>query len=555
MGVAGRRIVGNVRRLSNTGVLFAAGAWMFAWLPSLLPGGTVLQGISLGLLAAVGYGVGAGLAALARLVRRAGSQPTSAGPASLASAAAPAEAAEAQSTDLTADADAGGRAKPSRKSRLGPGEMVALVAVVFALVSGAWLVKGVNWQADQVGAQGLSVSWLMATVIGLATFALLLAVARGLRRLSGFLAAKYRTWTPAAVAGLAAGLTTAAVVVGIGAASYAALQIAFNRIDANTAGQSAPTATNRSGSPASLIPFASLGREGRSFVTQGSNPDTTRIFAGLESAPSAQARADLAVADLLRAGGESAPVWVGITTTGNGFIDPAAAQAAEDATGGAAALVAIQYSTLPSWLSFLTDQSSAQEAGVALYEALSEARDALPVEQRPQLILYGESLGAFGSAAPFRGMTPAQIAERVDGALWVGPPAATQPVSGWTASGVPPIWQPIVDAGRQVRYAASLPATTEPPGDGPWVSPRIMVLQNPTDPVVWFTPTLAWRPAEWLQEPRGPGVQEGTRWLPILMFLQVALDLPQAVGMPSGYGHDYTEALPEAWRQVLTQST
>ena len=55
-----------------------------------------------------------------------------------------------------------------------------------------------------------------------------------------------------------------------------------------------------------------------------------------------------------------------------------AAQAAEDAAGGRAALVAIQYSTLPSWLSFLVDQEAAKSAGVALYDALAAARDALP---------------------------------------------------------------------------------------------------------------------------------------------------------------------------------
>ena len=526
-----------MRRLSNTGVVFAAGAWMFAWLPSLLPGGTVLHGVSLGVLAAVGYAVGTTLEALVRLARRGTAGEKQAN----AAVEAPANTPQPRAV--------------KRHRRLSIGGAVAVAAAVFALVSGAWLVNGVNAQAQQVGAQGLSVGWVLATVVGVATFAVLLAAARGLRRLTQAFTAKFSRRAPATLAKPAAVVSTVVIVVGALAASYGALQIAFNRIDSNTAGQSAPAAATRSGSPASLIPFDTLGRQGRAFVTEGSDEETTRIFAGLESAPSPQARAELAVDDLLRAGGAQAPVWVGVTTTGNGFIDPAAAQAAEDATDGAAALVAIQYSTLPSWVSFLVDQNSAREAGVALYEAMSAARAALPEDQRPRLILYGESLGAFGSAAPFQGMTPEQITERVDGALWVGPPAATEPVSGWTAEGVPPIWQPIVDAGRWVRYAASPPATAEPPGDGQWLSPRILVLQNPTDPVVWFSPNLVWRPAAWLQNPRGPGVQEGTRWAPVLFFLQVGLDLPQAVGMPSGVGHDYTDALPEAWRQVLAQDS
>ena len=541
-----------MRRLSNTGVVFAAGAWMFAWLPSLLPGGTVLHGVSLGLLAAVGYAVGATLEALVRAVRPNGARDSEAtrgdsgGPG--ANSGATGGSSEAPGSNAAGAGEEGQRSS----RRVGFGGAVAAAAALVALASGAWLVNGVNAQAAQLGAEGLSVNWVLATVVGVATFAVLLGVARGLRRLTRGFAAKFGTRAPAALAAPAAVVSTAAVVVGAVALGYGALQLAFNRIDANTAGQSSPAAATRSGSPASLIPFDTLGREGRAFVTQGNSQSTTRIFAGLESAPDPQARAELAVADLLRAGGAQAPVWVGVTTTGNGFIDPAAAQAAEDATGGAAALVAIQYSTLPSWLSFLVDQNAAQEAGSALHEAMSDAREALPEAQRPQLILYGESLGAFGSAAPFRGMSPAQVAERVDGVLWVGPPAATEPVSGWTTGGVPPVWQPIVDAGRWVRYAASPPAVAEPPGDVEWGSPRILVLQNPTDPVVWFSPTLAWRPAAWLQAPRGPGVQEGTRWAPVLLFLQVGLDLPQAVGMPSGVGHDYSTALPEAWQQVLT---
>ena len=39
---------------------------------------------------------------------------------------------------------------------------------------------------------------------------------------------------------------------------------------------------------------------------------------------------------------------------------------------------------------------------------------------------------------------------------------------------------------------------------------------------------------------------------PAIFFLQVALDLPQAVNYPSGYGHNYADALPAAWQQILT---
>ena len=68
----------------------------------------------------------------------------------------------------------------------------------------------------------------------------------------------------------------------------------------------------RSGSPASLVPWETLGKEGRRFVAAGRDPaqlgaaagrpacEPVRAYVGLESAPDPQARADLAVAELDR---------------------------------------------------------------------------------------------------------------------------------------------------------------------------------------------------------------------------------------------------------------
>jgi uncharacterized membrane protein len=386
-------------------------------------------------------------------------------------------------------------------------------------------------------------------------------LARGLRRLTAAISAKIMRAVSPRMPGsratlLAPALTvtaTTALCVGVVAGALALTAEAFDRLDASTADQQPPTSTTRSGGPGSLVAWDSLGREGRAFVAGGQNAATIRAFAGLGSAPSADQRARLAVADMRRAGGDSADVWIGITTTGNGFVDPVAAQTAEDVSGGRASLVAIQYSTLPSWLAFLTNQGQAAQAGTAIYQALAEARDSLPPERRPRLVLYGESLGAYGSPAPFAGMDPADVARAIDGALWVGPPAATNPIAAWTAAGAPPEWQPVLSDGQPARYAATEQSTVSPPPtSSPWPSPRILVLQNPTDPVVWFSPTIVWRNPEWLDAPRGPGVQPNTRWVPVLFFTQVALDLPQAVGFPSGYGHNYADALPAAWRHILS---
>ena len=86
-----------------------------------------------------------------------------------------------------------------------------------------------------------------------------------------------------------------------------------------------------------------------------------RIYAGLASAPDAES---LAVRDLQRAGGFGRKNLLVVTTTGSGWVDPALSDSFEYLSGGDAATVAIQYSYLPSWISYLVDQSKARDAGI-----------------------------------------------------------------------------------------------------------------------------------------------------------------------------------------------
>ena len=208
---------------------------------------------------------------------------------------------------------------------------------------------------------------------------------------------------------------------------------AFSVKDGGTeAGAVRPAAPERSGSPASLVPWEDLGLQGRNFVGTGPTPaqlqdfsgrpalEPIRVYTGLASAQSAGDRAALAVRDLQRAGGFDRKVLVVVTTTGTGWVDPAASDSLEYEWGGDTAMVAMQYSYLPSWLSFLVDQARARDAGRALFDAVYGAWAQLPLDRRPQLYVFGESLGTFGGEAAFSGL--ADIQNRTDGVLWAGPP-------------------------------------------------------------------------------------------------------------------------------------
>src|SRR4030095_7932846 len=131
----------------------------------------------------------------------------------------------------------------------------------------------------------------------------------------------------------------------------------------------------RSGGPGSLVSWASLGNQGRTFVAGGPSMDELRqfggtgaahpirVYAGLDSAPTSRERAALAVRELQRTGAFSRRVLCVITTTGTGWVDPLAVEPLEYLYNGDTAMVGLQYSYLPSWLSFLVDKERAHEAG------------------------------------------------------------------------------------------------------------------------------------------------------------------------------------------------
>ena len=213
------------------------------------------------------------------------------------------------------------------------------------------------------------------------------------------------------------------------------------------------------------MPWDDLGLQGRNFVGTGPTPAELAEFSGRRAAsrcgstpdsPRADDvgdRAALAVRDLQRAGGFDRKVLVVVTTTGTGWVDPAASDSLEYEFNGDSAMVGMQYSYLPSWMSFLVDQAKARDAGRALFDAVYGAWSQLPPTTGPKLYVFGESLGTFGGEAAFSGL--ADIENRTDGVLWAGPPNFNTLWRGLVADREPgsPEWLPVYDAGRTVRFA------------------------------------------------------------------------------------------------------
>jgi uncharacterized membrane protein len=509
-----------------------AGALVFLCLsltPSLLPRTGLTQGLISGITAAFGYGVGV----LAANVW---------------------------------DAFAGREARPARRRSWLIFLGVAVAAYVTATAIGRYWQARIRDLMDAPPDSALSL--LVVPVVAAVVFVLLIALCRALHRVYRWIAVLLNRWI-----GERAARAIGWIVVVVGLALLlsgvvvdqlvAAADKAFALRNHNTnEGTVQPTLDSRSGGPGSLISWESLGREGRDFVGTGPTADEiaaftgtaaqepVRAYAGLDTAPTTEQRARLAVDDLARAGGFDRGLLVVVTTTGSGWVDPGAVDSVEHLTGGDSAAVAMQYSYLPSWMSYLVDQDRAREAGRELFDAVYDRWSKLPLDDRPRLVVVGESLGSFGGETAFSGEY--DLRNRTGGAVFAGPPNFNTLYREFVDDrdeGSREV-EPEYRDGRTVRFTDDPGADISPSAE-PWDGSRVLYLLHPSDPIVLWGPQLMYARPDWLEEPRGDDVVDAVRWIPFVTFWQVTADLPFATNVPDGHGHVYTTEYVDAWAHVL----
>ena len=547
---------------------------MLAMTPSLLPRDWLFQALVSGISGALGYGVGVVLAWVLRHV-------------------------PAWRRLLAA---ARHRVPPRVRTAVRPWLLPGLaVGVVGALA--VMLAVGARWQREMTAAIGMpgpsTSDWERAGPLLVLVAVTFVLVARALRWLALRIERGLRRWLrfPRLLAGtVAAALVALLVVVLVNDVLLArALSVADEAFAlANTRdhrGVTRPADPGRSGSPESLVPWDTLGREGRRFVAQGPTPEqlaaaapvasaspgpadatpptdpasptdpadatgptdapvTTpvRVYVGLDSAGTPEERAALAVAELDRTGAFDRAVLLLVTTTGSGWVNGSAVEALELMHGGDTATVATQYSYLPSWLSFLVDRSRAADEARALAAAVEARVDALPADRRPQVLAYGESLGSYGSERAYDSL--ADIRARTDGVLWVGPPNSN-PV--WHAlmerrdPGTTP-QAPVYASGLLVRFAGDTRQMATPPTA--WEDPRVLYLQHASDPIVWWGPDLLLTRPAWLATPEPGEGGLAMTWYPLVTFWQLTFDLVNSKSVPDGHGHNYDALTLDGWVAV-----
>jgi uncharacterized membrane protein len=281
--------------------------------------------------------------------------------------------------------------------------------------------------------------------------------------------------------------------------------------------------------------------------------DPVRVYVGLGSGDTAQARARLALDELKRQHGFERKVLIVITPTGTGWIDPAAMDTVEYLHHGDVASVAMQYSYLNSPLSLLFQPEYGAEAARALFAEIYGYWTTLPKDKRPKLYLHGLSLGALNSEISAELFET--IGDPIAGALWSGAPFASRIWRSITdnRNRGTPAWLPEFRDGRFVRFMNQNGPTV--PADAPWGPMRVVYLQYASDAITFFAYRDAYQAPAWMNAPRGPDVSPELRWYPIVTMLQLALDMAVATNTPMGFGHVYApEHYVDAWVAVTDVS-
>ncbi len=527
-------------RLKFVGMAFGALFFCLSLTPSLLPRDWVFQGLIGGINAGFGYGLGVliGKATYRVLLHNA-------------------------------------RWWPPRASVLF--WLKAAVVVIAPTASVLMLIPAASWQRQVSALMGIegptTLGYLRTLLVAVAVGALLVSTCRVLidavKLLARMLIRRWRVHDEVAlfigtamVVALLIMLINGVLVRGFFAGANALSQ---PRDAADPAGLSQPMLPEKSGSPMSLAPWDSLGYQGRDFVATGPHAadlarvngkpakEPIRVYAGLNTAPDDKGRLAVLVAELERTGAFTRKLLVIAPGTGTGWIDPVAASSLEMMYNGDTAIVGLQYSYLPSWVSFLADRQKSEDSGRMLIESVHQRWQQLPPDHRPKLVLYGESLGSMAGQAAF-GWLPDIRRMGFDAVLWVGPPQASPMWHALIARRDPHTTEvrPRYDNGRTVRFSEAIdPADIAGVAGPPWAGTRVLFLQHPSDPVVWWSPDLLFGRPDWLVEPRGADRSASMHWYPVVTFWQVSADLTNAEGMPGGHGHDYSNTILDGWAAVL----
>lgn len=339
----------------------------------------------------------------------------------------------------------------------------------------------------------------------------------------------------------------------MGVAGVAGLAVVRRRIQKSgdivePAYPQAPESQFVTAGPNSVIAFDSIGKEGRRFVLMALKADEVeavmgeaaidpiRIVAGFEAAKTVEDLAQLCLEEMESLGAFDRSLICVASPTGVGYVSYTFAESLEYLTRGDCAIVMPQYALVPSALA-LVDTTDGVRLQRRVLELIQERIATMPADSAPQVVQFGESLGAqvaLDVAYPHGAGEFARLG--VAKGIYLGVPFRTKAWNAW--------W----NAPEQFDPNRVLVKVTEPSGlfsDPTRRNAHQVMVVHDDDPVNKFTYRLIVKQPWWMGAPatRPAKVPRETIWRPITTFAITLVDLMNGMDFKPGefrrVGHDY----------------
>ena len=306
-----------------------------------------------------------------------------------------------------------------------------------------------------------------------------------------------------------------------------------------------------SGGPGSVSPYEDLGLQGRRFVTEVVPPDQiddalgeigakhpVRVYVGVESEPLyATGRSELALEEMERLGAFDRKYLLLVSPTGTGWVDHTVVEAAEILARGDISTVCIQYGKAPSFLE-VQGVSLGRAQFRQLLWGVKQRLANVPEPDRPVVLVFGESLGAWSSSDVIMHQGSAGFDHYgIHRALWFGLPGLAR----WSRTGMREGRNPLTPEGTVGAFDRF--SQFEELSEEARSNLRAIVVDHDNDPISQMSLRLAVKRPPWLNGEQRRGVAPGMRWQPIITFIQVLVDAMNAMvtvpGEYKSFGHDY----------------
>jgi uncharacterized membrane protein len=257
-------------------------------------------------------------------------------------------------------------------------------------------------------------------------------------------------------------------------------------------------------------------------IMTGLKEQPVRVYAGLGTGDTPEARVQFAIDRMKELGAFDKSKIIIAQPSGSGFVNQVPIQTAEMLADGDVATVALQYGDSRS---FSVDSMLARNVAIEqhrmMIEAVHREIEKLPPDQRPELYLYGESLGGWTAQDAVTEHGIKDLDELgIKRALWVGTPGLSH-------------WSERVPAENAVRITdydqlQSMDSSDIEADD------RVVEFRNPNDAVTKLDPRMIWSKPDWVGK-----VNPDQAWIPGISFLQTGLDTYNAIAasQPGVFGH------------------